>query len=83
MIVCIFYDQTSEKSVRVEEAGKEQTSEVLKYAVQLLKEMGSARIGQAEAPSTPERYQENHSILEQVREVHVIHYSRKRYGVMA
>ncbi|XP_073387560.1 chromatin modification-related protein EAF1 B isoform X3 [Physcomitrium patens] len=68
---CPVTKETSEKSVRVEEAGKEQTSEVLKYAVQLLKEMGSARIGQAEAPSTPERYQENHSILEQVREVHV------------
>lgn len=74
----IFRDQTLEKSVRAEKVVKKQPSGVQKYAIQLLKETGSARIWQAKAPSMPEGYRLSNSILEQVHEVHVLSYYDKR-----
>ncbi|XP_073387711.1 chromatin modification-related protein EAF1 B isoform X2 [Physcomitrium patens] len=61
--------ETLEKSVRAEKVVKKQPSGVQKYAIQLLKETGSARIWQAKAPSMPEGYRLSNSILEQVHEV--------------
>lgn len=58
--------------MRHEKAGKEQLIGVQKYAIQLLKEWGFLRGGQAEAPPTPERQRESNSILDQVREVRAV-----------
>nr|PNR56097.1 hypothetical protein PHYPA_006994 [Physcomitrium patens] len=62
-------EEESLKSVHIEKAGNEKPSGLQKYAIQLLKESGFAWIGQAEVPSTPKRYRESISILEQVHEV--------------